>query len=175
MSRYGLAVLRMLALIATTGATLIAPPSARLVALALQGSAGMGAAATKPRRARHAQQSWSISGGVPGVVVPRNRRGGVLFRFYTWSRFTFASFCCKPSAISPSAARIARARRGDSICAVGPPIGVGWKIQKFAFNTTHQQHRGTAHPWHSATSTSSLFFEVSDKGPRGHLVDLDEI
>ena len=88
---------------------------------------------------------------------------------------TFASFCCKPSAISPSAARIARARRGDSICAVGPPIGVGWKIQMFAFNTTHQQHRGTAHPWHSATSTSSLFFEVSDKGPRGDLVDLDEI
>ena len=76
---------------------------------------------------------------------PRNRRGGVLFRFYTRSRPTFASFCCKPSAISPSAARIARARRGDSICAVGPPNGVGWEIQKFAFNTTHQQHRGTAH------------------------------
>ncbi len=34
---------------------------------------------------------------------------------------------------------------------------------------------GPCTSWYSATSTSSLFFEVSDKGPRGHLVDLDEI
>ena len=58
-------------------------------------------------------------------LIPRNRRGGVLFRFYTRRALNFASFCCKPSAISPSAARIARARRGGSIHAVGPPIGVG--------------------------------------------------
>ena len=65
----------------------------------------------------------------PGFF-PRNRRGGVLFRFYTGSVLTFVSFCCKPSAISPSAARIARSRRGEAIRGVGPPKGVGWKIRK---------------------------------------------
>ena len=68
-------------------------------------------------------------------VFPRNRRGGVLFRSYTRSRANFASFCCKPSAISPSAARIARARRGDSICAVGPPNDAGLKIWIFVCGT----------------------------------------
>ena len=41
---------------------------------------------------------------------PRNRRGGVLFRFYTGSAASFASFCCKPSSISPSTPRIDRSR-----------------------------------------------------------------
>ena len=112
---------------------------------------------------------------LPKVVFLRNRRGGVLFRFYTRSALTFVSFCCKPSAISPSAARIARARRGDSICAVGPPNGVGWEIWIFA------KDMGTAlEPMAPTPSTlwrlgESSFFEVSDTGPRGHLGHLDEI
>ena len=63
-------------------------------------------------------------------VFPRNRRGGVLFRFYTGSAPTFVSFCCNPFPFSSSTARIARSRRGEAIRGVGPPKGVGWKIRK---------------------------------------------
>ena len=108
------------------------------------------------------------------AIFPRTQRGGVLFRFYIGSRVTFVSFCCNPSAISPSAARIARARRGGSIHAVGPPNGVGWEIWIFA------KDMGTAlEPMAPTPNTlwrlgESSFFEVSDTGPRGHLVDLVE-
>ena len=60
-------------------------------------------------------------------------------------RSLLCHFAITPCRSPPRPCRIARARRGDSICAVGPPNGVGWEIQNFAFNTTHQQHRGTAH------------------------------
>ena len=123
-------------------------PNLRFVLGRLGGFGGTGGACDRPSypsvTTLPLRRTLASAQSVLGVF-PRNRRGGVLFRFYTRSPPTFVSFCCKPSAISPSAARIARARRGDSICAVGPPNGVGWEIQKFAFNTTHQQHRGTAH------------------------------
>ena len=61
-------------------------------------------------------------------VFPRNRRGGVLFRFYTGSVLTFVSFCCNPFPFSSSTARIARSRRGEAIRGVGPLNGVGVEI-----------------------------------------------
>ena len=47
---------------------------------------------------------------------------------YTGRAASFVSFCCNPSAISPSAARIARSRRKGAIRAVGPLNGAGLEI-----------------------------------------------
>ena len=51
---------------------------------------------------------------------------------YTRSGVTFVSFCCKPSAISSSAVRIARSRRGEAIRGVGPLNGAGVEISILA-------------------------------------------
>ena len=61
-----------------------------------------------------------------------NRRGGVLFRFYTGSAPSFVSFCCNPFPFSSSTARIARSRRGEAIRGVGPLNGAGVKIRLLA-------------------------------------------
>ena len=63
------------------------------------------------------------------AIFPRNRRGGVLFRFYTGSALNFVSFCCNPFPFSSSTARIARSRRGEAIRGVGPLNGAGVKIR----------------------------------------------
>ena len=112
---------------------------------------------------------------VSSSFFPRNRRGGVFFRFYAGSAASFPSFCCNPSAIRALACGIGRSRRGEAIRGVGPLIGVRSKIWFSAKDTWTAPKPAAPAPSVLRTLAVSLFFAGSHTGPRGHSVDLDEI